>query len=115
MQLYTKAKSFDCQKAERFFKERQISLQKVDLLRDSLSGRALDAVARAVGLKKLIDTGAKSYEKANLRYLTGEASIKAALSAHPDCFAAPIVRYQGKATVGYCPEVWLEWIKNENE
>ena len=115
VQIYVKPKSFDCQKAERFFRERGITPQRIEMVRYPLTGRALDNVASSVGLRKLIDPKAKSYEKSNLRVLMPDAAVKSALTANPDCFACPIVRWNGKATVGYCPETWLEWIKLAKE
>ena len=115
IQIFGTKKNADTRKAERFFKERGITLQKIEILRYPLAGRALDSVASAVGLRKLIDTKAKSYQKSNLQFLMTDAAVKTALTANPDCFLCPIVRWNGKATVGYCPDVWQEWIKLAKE
>ena len=63
IQLFGKKKCFDTKKAERWFKERRIKFQSVDLLRFGLSGGEFDSVLRAVGgVDALIDWDAKSPE-----------------------------------------------------
>ena len=61
IQIWGTAKSFDTKKAERYFKERRIKYQYVDLLRYGLSGKEFDAVLRGVGgIDKLIDWDSKN-------------------------------------------------------
>ena len=56
IQIFGKSKSFDTKKAERYFKERRIPYQSVDLIRYGLSGREFDSVVKAVGgIDNLID------------------------------------------------------------
>ena len=56
IQIFGKSKSFDTRKAERYFKERRIPYQSVDLNRYGLSGREFDSVVKAVGgIDNLID------------------------------------------------------------
>ena len=49
IQIFGKSKSFDTKKAERWFKERGVKFQSVDLVRYGLSRGELDSVLRAVG------------------------------------------------------------------
>ena len=49
IQIYGKSKCFDTKKAERYFKERRIKYQMVDLIRYGLSGKEFDAVLHGVG------------------------------------------------------------------
>ena len=63
IQIFGKSKCFDTKKAERYFKERRIKYQYVDLLRFGLSGKEFDAVLRGVGgIDKLIDWDSKVQE-----------------------------------------------------
>ena len=56
IQIFGKSKCFDTKKAERWFKERRIKYQSVDLLRYGMSGGEFDSVLRAVGgIDRLID------------------------------------------------------------
>ena len=52
LQIYA-GKGFDTQKAERFFKERRIAYQRVDVLKYGIGRRELESVAAAVGLDAL--------------------------------------------------------------
>ncbi len=110
IQIFGKSKSFDTKKAERYFKERGIKFQSVDLVSKGLSKGELSSVLAAVGdIEKLIDPKAKGDAAMLLKYL-GSAEEKAAkLLEEPSLFAAPIVRNGRQATVGYCPEVWKDW------
>ena len=110
IQLFGKKKCFDTKKAERWFKERRIKFQSVDLLRFGLSGGEFDSVLRAVGgVDNLINWELKSPEIDLLRY-TGDRTVKEdKLFDHPELMKTPVVRCGKKATVGYCPDVWKEW------
>ena len=71
IQIYGKSKCFDTKKAERYFKERRIRYQSIDLLRFGMSGREFDSVLRAVGgIDALIDWNGKSQEITNMKYMS---------------------------------------------
>ena len=107
IQIFGKAKCFDTKKAERWFKERRIKYQFVDILRFGMSRGELNSVKNAVGLEALIDEKDQDYPL--LQYLaTTEAKLDK-LYEVPYLLKTPIVRNGKKATVGYCPEIWKEW------
>ena len=49
IQIFGKSKCFDTKKAERYFKERRIKVQNIDLLRYGMSNGEFESVLRAVG------------------------------------------------------------------
>ena len=55
IQIYCLKKNFDTQKAERFFKERRVPYQLMDLKKHKLGARELLLVARRLGAENLID------------------------------------------------------------
>ncbi len=113
IQIFGKAKCFDTKKAERFFKERKIKVQSIDLPRYGMSKKEYESVKRAVGgLESLIDQKSKLYETLFIAHLATTEAIETALLENPALFKTPIVRNGQKATVGYCPEVWEEWVKS---
>ena len=108
IQIYGKSKCFDTKKAQRWFQERRIRVQLVDLPRKGLSPRELQSVKAAVGgLDALIDL--KAPEAATLRYLALDSQKEERLLEDPSLLRTPIVRNGRQATVGYCPEVWSTW------
>ncbi len=107
IQIYGKSKCFDTKKAERYFKERRVKFQSVDLLRYGMSPRELESVKRAVGLDAMIDEKAEGAEV--LRYLAYEGDKLEKLQEDPRLLRTPIVRNGKQATVGYCPDVWKTW------
>jgi len=107
IQIYGKSKCFDTKKAERYFKERRIKFQRIDLSGVGLSRGEFLSVKAAVGLEALTDSSVPGAEI--LGYLAYEADKEEKLLENPDFIKSPIVRNGKKATVGYCPEVWKEW------
>ena len=108
IQIFGTAKSFDCKKAERWFKERRIKYQYIDLRTKGLSLGEYRSVKSAVGFEALVNTDCDAYDDLGLQYLTPQQA-EAAIAATPELFRSPIVRNGKKATVGYCPEVWETW------
>lgn len=108
IQIFGTSKSFDSKKAERWFKERRIKYQYIDLPFKGLSPREYQAVKQRVGLEALVNTKCRAYEDLYMAYITPEAAEEKLL-LHPELFNAPIVRNGREATVGYCPDVWVTW------
>lgn len=107
IQIFGKAKCFDTKKAERYFKERRVKFQSVDILKYGMSPREFDSVRRAVGLENLIDPKARGAEL--LKYLAYDEDRAEKLLEDQSLIRTPIVRNGKAATVGYCPEVWKTW------
>ena len=108
IQIFGASKSFDTRKAQRWFKERRIPFQYVDLPSIGLSPREYQSVKGKIGLEDLIDKKSKAYEALYMDYITPQAREETLLE-HPELFRTPIVRNGKDATVGYCPEVWADW------
>lgn len=112
IQIFGKSKCFDTKKAERWFKERRIRVQNIDLIRYGMSGGEFDSVLRAVGgVDKLIDWEKKSPEIDLMRYTDDRVAKEDKLFDHPELMKTPVVRNGKRATVGYCPEIWAAWEK----
>ena len=107
IQIFGKSKCFDTKKAERYFKERRIKFQSIDILRYGMSRGEFDSVRRAVGLDAMTDDKAKDGEI--LRYLAYDEDKAEKLLEEPRFIKTPIVRNGRQATVGYCPDVWATW------
>lgn len=108
IQIYGRNKCFDTKKAERWFKERGIRFQSVDLVRYGLSAGEMQSVLRAVGgVDALIAPKAKGAEV--LRYLAHDGDKMNRLLDEPALLRTPIVRNGKQATVGFCPDVWKTW------
>ena len=111
IQIFGKSKCFDTRKAERFFAERRIKVQKIDLLKYGMSGGEFDSVLRAVGgIDQLIDWSGKSEETELLRHLSDERQKEDRVYENPKLMKTPIVRNGKRATIGYCPDIWASWI-----
>lgn len=109
IQIFGTKKCQDTRKAERYFKERGIPFQYVDLAVRGLSKGELDKVQAAVGLDNLMDKDGKEYAKRNLKYIVHDP-VEMLLNC-PLLLKTPIVRNGPRATVGYRPEMWSSWDK----
>ncbi len=110
IQIYGKAKCFDTKKAERYFKERRVKYQFIDVVRFGMSAGEYRNIKAAVGgLNALFDEKAKEYESCFIGYLSTTEAIEEKLLENPGLFKTPIVRNGKQATVGYHPEVWQTW------
>lgn len=111
MQIFGTKKCPDTRKAERWFKERGIRVQSVDLGEKGLSpGELRSVAARVGGIEMLIDRASKRYVDKGLKYAapTG-ARIEALLLDDPLLLKTPIVRRGSEATLGFCPDTWETW------
>ena len=110
IQIFGKNKCFDTKKAERYFKERRIKYQMVDLLRYGLSGKEFDAVLRGVGgIDNLIDWDKNDPDITLMKYMDDKLAKEDKVFDNPALMRTPIVRNGKLVTVGYCPEVWQTW------
>ena len=110
VQIFGTKKSFDTKKAQRYFKERRIKVQFIDLKEKEMSKGELTSVMQAVGgIDKLLNPKAKDEETlALIQHLTPSQRFDKLLE-NQQVLAEPIVRIGKKATVGYCPDVWGAW------
>ena len=107
IQIFGKRKCFDTKKAERYFKERRIKYQYIDLDRFGISRGELQSVKNAVGLDALVDE--KHPAAALIAYLARPEDKLERILEDPTLLKTPIVRNGKKATSGYRPEVWKDW------
>jgi arsenate reductase-like glutaredoxin family protein len=110
IQIFGKAKCFDTQKAQRYFKERKIKFQYIDLIRYGISLGEYQSVKRALGgMRPMIDEKSRDYEASFIAYLGSETAIEQKLLDNPNLIKTPIVRNGKQATIGYCPDIWKNW------
>ena len=114
IQIFGTRKSSDTRKAERWFKERRIKAQSIDLLDKGISRGELRNVASACGgLDALVDPDCRDRDALALVQYIAPAQREDALLEHPQVLRQPIVRNGKKAVVGYCPEVYTAWQREE--
>ena len=110
IQIFGTKKSFDTKKAQRYFKERRIKFQFIDLKEKEMSKGELQSVMRAAGgIDALIDPKAKDQDTVALITYLAESQKFDKLLENQQVLREPIVRNGKKATVGYEPDVWKTW------
>ena len=102
IQIYSGKKNFDAQKAERYFKERRIPFQNLDLKKHKLGEREVRLMLSAIGKEEIIDREDKKVKEHPACYYDRAEMLISAIKL-------PIVRNGNKMTTGYKPEVWEQW------
>ncbi|MBR6185745.1 MAG: ArsC family transcriptional regulator [Clostridia bacterium] len=112
IQIYALKKNFDTQKAERFFKERRVPYQLLDLKKHKLGQRELALFARRLGAENLLDKKNPEVLSHPVAYNDDPAYILETLMEYPRFLKTPIVRNGDRITLGADEKTWEEWIKN---
>ena len=107
IQIFGKSKCFDTKKAERYFKERRIKYQFVDIMKFGMSRGELNSVKNAVGLDNMINENDVDYPL--IKYLASNDAKLEKLFEGPWLIKTPVVRNGKQATVGYAPDIWAKW------
>jgi len=115
IQIFGRKKSFDTKKAERFFKERKIKFQLIDLDEKGISKGELNSVKKSININDLIDINSKLYMSLNLNKIRSSEIKENIILTNPKVIKAPIVRDGNKATIGYDTDTWEEWIKDSRK
>ena len=110
IQIFGTKKCNDTKKAERFFKERDIKYQFIDMKEKGMSKGEFTSVAQANGgLENMVNWEGKDQDTlALIKYIAEEDKLAKVLE-NPSVIRTPIVRNGKQSTIGYCPEVWKGW------
>ena len=110
IQIFGTTKCLDSKKAQRYFKERNVKFQFIDIKEKGMSKGELNGVLQAVGgLDKMLDSKCKDQDTlALVRYTADEDKLEKVL-ANQQILLTPIVRNGKQATVGFLPDVWKSW------
>ena len=110
IQIFGSKKDFDTKKAERYFKERGIKAQFIDMKEKGMSKGEFNSVCQAVGgYEKLIDQNCKDKDLLALVTYIAEEGRAEKMLENQKIIKTPIVRNGKQATVGYQPDVWKGW------
>ncbi len=110
IQIFGTKKCNDTKKAERFFKERRINYQFIDMKEKGMSKGEFNSVAQAVGgVDKLINENCKDKDMLSLiQHMSGDDRLEKILE-NQQIIKTPVVRNGKMATIGYCPDAWKDW------
>ena len=109
IQIYAGKKNFDTQKAERYFKERRIPFQNLDLKKHRLGEREIRLMIEAAGIENILDREDKRVREHPACYFNRADMLIPAIQENPWLLKLPIVRNGNKMTTGYQPDVWNQW------
>lgn len=110
IQIFGTKKCNDTKKAERFFKERGIKYQFIDMKEKGMSKGEFQAVAAVNGgMENMINPDFKDKDLlALIQYIAPEDKLDKILE-NPQVIKTPVVRNGKQSTLGYHPEIWKTW------
>ena len=110
IQIFGTRKCNDTKKAERFFKERGIKYQFIDMKENGMSKGEFTSVAQANGgIDSMLDPKCKDRDTLSLiKYIAEEDKLEKILE-NPQVIITPVVRNGKQSTLGYQPDVWKKW------
>ena len=110
IQIFGTKKCSDTRKAERFFKERGIKYQFVDMKEKGMSKAEFTSVAQAnCVLENMINWEGKDKDMlALIKYIADEDKL-AKILENPQVIKTPGVRNGKQSTLGYQPDIWKGW------
>ena len=110
IQIFGTKKCFDTKKAERYFKERKIKYQLIDMKEKGMSKGEYNSVKSAVGgREQMIDPNCRDKDLAALIRYLAEDEKDAKILENQKILKTPIVRNGKDATIGYQPDIWKTW------
>ncbi len=110
IQIFGKPKCFDTKKSERYFKERGIKYQLINITEKAMSKGELRSIKQAVGgCENLIDQNCKDKDLLALIKYLREEDIEEKILENQRLIKTPVVRNGKKATIGYVPDIWKSW------
>ena len=110
IQIFGTKKCFDTKKAQRFFKERGIKFQFIDMKEKEMSKGEFRSVAQAVGgISAMLDETCKDQDALALVQYIAEDEKEEKILENQQILKTPIVRNGKQATVGYQPDIWKSW------
>ncbi|MGL4977446.1 MAG: arsenate reductase family protein, partial [Cetobacterium sp.] len=102
IQIFGRKNCNETKKVQRFFKERNIKFQFIDLMEKAPSKKELDTFLRYFDIEELLDKSSNEYKKRNLEYMVYDT--EELLLESPILFKTPIIRWDKGVSLGYCLE-----------
>ena len=110
IQIFGTKKCNDTKKAERFFKERGIKYQFIDMKEKGMSkGEFMSAAQANGGVENMLNPNAKDQDTlALIKYISDDDKVEKILE-NQQVIKTPIVRNGRQSSVGYQPDIWKTW------
>ena len=93
--------------AERFFKERSVGMQFVDLNHKPMAAGEIRRFIERFGLPALIDNEGKAYIDAGLKYMKlSEPELLSRIERDPKLLRLPLIRAANRLSMGHDEAAW---------
>jgi arsenate reductase-like glutaredoxin family protein len=113
VQIFGTRKSQATRAAERFFKERRVAFQFVDLAQRPMAPAEIKRFVDRFGLQNLIDREGKPFDASGLKYMrVSDSDLMAKVEREPMLLCLPLVRSGTNLSVGQDEQAWKEMISS---
>ena len=107
VQIFGVKNSSPTRAAERFFKERCVAIQMVDLKKKAIAAGEIKRFVDRFGWNGLLDTEGKAYIDSGLKYLKlSEGELMQRIEREPSLLRLPLVRGGKVVSIGQDEESW---------
>jgi arsenate reductase (glutaredoxin) len=111
IQIFGIRSSKETRAAERFFKERRVPIQMVDLSQRPMAPAEMRRFTDRFSLGALLDTEGKAYVDAGLKYIRmPDAELLTRIERQPKLLRLPLVRAGNRLSAGHDEEAWKAMI-----
>jgi len=111
VQIFGLKNSAATRAAERFFKERRVVFQFVDLKRKPMAPAEIKRFVDRFGLAGLLDSEGKVYAEAGLKYLRlTDADLSKRIEQEPGLLRLPLVRAGNRLSIGADEDSWKDML-----
>jgi arsenate reductase len=107
IQIFGLKNSTATRAAERFFKERRIPIQLIDLKQKSMAPAEIKRFIDRFGLAPLLDSEGKAYVDGGLKYLKlTDSELLQRIERNPALLRLPLVRAANRVSIGHDEDSW---------
>ncbi|HWQ56990.1 MAG TPA: ArsC/Spx/MgsR family protein [Bryobacteraceae bacterium] len=111
IQIFGVRNSHATRAAERFFKERRVPIQSVDLKKKPMSPGEIRRFVQRFGLSGLLDTESNAYIDAGMKYLKlSDSEILGRIERDPQLLRLPLIRAANRLSIGHDEESWKDML-----
>jgi len=111
VQIFGTRNSQATRAAERFFKERRVTIQFVDLKQKPMVRAEMKRFIDRFALAGLLDADGKAYNDGGLKYLKlSDSELLQKIEQNPQLLRLPLIRAANRLSVGQDEDSWKEML-----
>jgi arsenate reductase len=116
VQIFGIKNSQETRAAERFFKERSVTIHFVDLKQKPMAAGEIKRFIERFGFAGLVDSEGKTYTDAGMKYLKlSDSDLLTRIEREPKLLKLPLVRGANRLSVGKDEDSWKAMLDGDTK